>query len=729
MPVTVNSTEISPGIWEMTVEPLNVQAGETITIGWETGSVITAEFTSTNTSEADVVNGLNAAIADAITAAGADGYWETVSVSLMLAPDVGLIIEFGDALGSVMYAQSDGGGAAVTTKIWTGNSVPRAQVTTLTPQNVLTGDSFSVKINGKPISVVATADSAANVATLLAAAIAASAVPEWREVIATAAGDVVTLTARTAGVPFTVTAGSSDAVGIEITTTTSGSSGTDAVQQFAVPKSSSGTFKITFGDQTTSDIAVGATASTVDTALEALSTIGSGNCAVTKTTSADGNDDLYQVQFTGTLAKTTVAQLIVDLTSTKPLIRTTRQGATTGNVANEIQTIDYGGAPNCTFTLTLDGQTTGPVSTAGTADDLRLTLQSLTNVESVTVLKSGSVFTVEFFDIDGSANQSALTASVYSSSLTGTHRLTITNTAGVTAINEVQKVAIQGTASGGTFTLTYSGQTTSSIAHNASTSSVASALEALSNIGVGDVAVTGAAGAWVVTFQGALAGTNVSQLTAISSLTGTAAANVTIATTTTSQGPNHWDTADNWLPTGVPATGDAVVIDLAAPHILYGLDQTGVTLASLRVSMSWLQGRIGLPRYTEAGYIEYRPRELTCGITSIVIGDGEGSGPTKIALNTGTVVTAITVLDCGGSSENGVPCVIWRGTHADNTVKVHGGDFGSAWWSDESAQISTIQQTDGTVFLKNTTIDDSIDCAGQDFRALRCTLGGKPVNV
>jgi hypothetical protein len=68
----------------------------------------------------------------------------------------------------------------------------------------------------------------------------------------------------------------------------------------------------------------------------------------------------------------------------------------------------------------------------------------------------------------------------------------------------------------GTFTLTYNGQTTTGIAWNASAATVQSALEALSNIGVGDVAVTKVQDAtqaqeWQITFQGALASTNVVQ--------------------------------------------------------------------------------------------------------------------------------------------------------------------------------------------------------------------------
>lgn len=100
------------------------------------------------------------------------------------------------------------------------------------------------------------------------------------------------------------------------------------------------------------------------------------------------------------------------------------------------------------------------------------------------------------------------------------------------AKNEIQDVTISGSPTGGTFTLTYSGQTTAAIAYNATAATVQTELEALSNIGVGDVAVTGAAGGpWTVTFQGALGATDVAQMTATSSLTGGTTPGVTVATT------------------------------------------------------------------------------------------------------------------------------------------------------------------------------------------------------
>jgi len=90
--------------------------------------------------------------------------------------------------------------------------------------------------------------------------------------------------------------------------------------------------------------------------------------------------------------------------------------------------------------------------------------------------------------------------------------------------SEVQTITKNGTVTGGTFTLTYSGQTTAAIAYNATASAVQTALRALSNIGSTGVSVTGTgapATPWAVTFAGSLANTDVPQMTATSSLTGT----------------------------------------------------------------------------------------------------------------------------------------------------------------------------------------------------------------
>ncbi|WP_280420650.1 hypothetical protein [Nocardia carnea] len=79
--------------------------------------------------------------------------------------------------------------------------------------------------------------------------------------------------------------------------------------------------------------------------------------------------------------------------------------------------------------------------------------------------------------------------------------------------NEIQSVALSGTPTGGTYTLSFGGQTTAPIAYNAASTVVETALEALSSIGTGNVTVTGT-GPWAVEFTGQLAETNFPLMTA-----------------------------------------------------------------------------------------------------------------------------------------------------------------------------------------------------------------------
>lgn len=58
---------------------------------------------------------------------------------------------------------------------------------------------------------------------------------------------------------------------------------------------------------------------------------------------------------------------------------------------------------------------------------------------------------------------------------------------------EVQSLTVD--ASGGTYTITFNGETTGNIAYNANAATVQNAMEALDHVGVGDVIVTGGVGA------------------------------------------------------------------------------------------------------------------------------------------------------------------------------------------------------------------------------------------
>jgi hypothetical protein len=88
----------------------------------------------------------------------------------------------------------------------------------------------------------------------------------------------------------------------------------------------------------------------------------------------------------------------------------------------------------------------------------------------------------------------------------------------VIEVSERQSVAVKGTS--GTYTLTYSGQTTAAIDFDETPENVQAALVALSNLAPGDVVVSGGVGnaagdsPYYLTFGGTLADTDVAEVTA-----------------------------------------------------------------------------------------------------------------------------------------------------------------------------------------------------------------------
>lgn len=630
----------------------------------------------------------------------------------------------------------------MTKRIWRGDAPAVAQVSRITPGSVEIGDTFSVTINGKSVTVTATAATAASVVALLVSAIAASNLPEFREVVASADSGTLLLTAATAGRPFiaTASAGNGSSLGVVVTTTTQGSAAVSAVnmtQVFAIPVSAAGTFNLWCGGASTSAIAVGASAATVQSAIEGLSVIGSGNVSVAKT--SDSNDDTYVCTFQGTLAATQVALMTCVLTTSKPVVRTTRQGSSTGTLVNEIQTITFadgwtfdGATYGSTYTLTHDSQTTSAIDLRSTAATIQANLRALSTLEDndVNVTASGNMLVIDFVLREGQTNQSQFVAGTISGGILMSITIPVASTAAVaasSAVNEIQVVTLTGSPTGGTFTITFDGQTTATIAYNASASTVLAALENLSNIDVGDVTVTGT-GPWTVTFAGALAAANQPQMTGSGTgLTGGSGQSVSVSAVTGSSGPNHWDTAANWLPSGVPVNSDTVRFEFGSVDCLYGLDQSSVTLGDLHFGSAYT-GSVGLPRLNSNGYVEYRVRDLTIHCPSILIGHSEGPGSGKIQLNTLNTVAALEIRNTGGSRESGVPAVTWYGDHASNSIKLLNGDLGVAIWSDQTAQINTVQQFGGTLRLNNSTIND-LYCPGQAVTAHESTLGGQPLEL
>ena len=191
-----------------------------------------------------------------------------------------------------------------------------------------------------------------------------------------------------------------------------------------------------------------------------------------------------------------------------------------------------------TFTLTFEGATTSAISVTANSATVQTALQALSTIGagncSVTDTAGGPPYTVEF---TGSLQKTDVSLLVGIGS----------------GVNEKQTIAIDDASSGGSFTLTYSGQTTGAIAYSATAEDVASALKALSTIGDNDVEVTGGPGPgtdWTVEFKGALALTNVGALTGDGLLLVGGATTVTIT---------EAQTGDNGCTVTVAKTADITI--------------------------------------------------------------------------------------------------------------------------------------------------------------------------
>ncbi len=133
-----------------------------------------------------------------------------------------------------------------------------------------------------------------------------------------------------------------------------------------------------------------------------------------------------------------------------------------------ILTDDTYGASNLSITLTYNAN--------GSAATLTLpTMAVLTEGGSITADLAN--FTASNFIETQSAQDSEIRVDGYPPPQAGTA--------------EVQTLTHPTAASGGTFTLTYEGETTAAISYNASTGTIQSALEALSNVNSGDITVGG----------------------------------------------------------------------------------------------------------------------------------------------------------------------------------------------------------------------------------------------
>ncbi|PQO45870.1 hypothetical protein [Blastopirellula marina] len=723
--------------------------------------------------------------------------------------------------------------------VWRGDARGRAQVVQVTAEFVEAGDVCTLIINRKQISFTALSSSLAPIYEGLVAAIEAADVPELADITAEAVSDAsppyLKLTGGSDGRPFTITsdAGNGSLGDVSVSTTTNAFGGANEKQQVSLPAGvTGGTFTLTLDGETTGSIAYNASAAAVQAALEALASVDSGDVEVSgsaggpwivefkqsfanidmptlamdsssltagtvnvieTTKGQSGTNEIVRVTlikssstpsgtplefvmsfgagntiFEGldfseldtaaefkaamsnhpsinsanvdvTLVASTAGQRIYDVEFTGSLggtnwaiqfyettgwgngsgVSTLQNGSATGT--DERQVVSLLGSPSGgTFTLTYSGQTTTAIAYNANAATVQAALEALANIGSGDVVVSGTapIWSIDFAGALAAQDVPLITGD--GSNLTGGVGTIETTQLAAAPINEKQTVSLSPGVTGGTFTLTYAGQTTAAISYAAAAATVETALETLSNIDA--VAVSGSSGGpWVVEFQGSLASTNVALMSGDGdSLTGDDSQTLTVTTLVTPTGPHHWDEPANWDQASVPASADDVRLENSSSDILYGLSQAAVTLASLEIRASY-DGAIGLPDVHAAGFREYLPTHLAIGATSIRIGEGEGSGVGRCRLATGAAQTDIAIFRTDvPSGENGY-AVEWSGTHADNALSVCKGAVGVAVRAGDAAVLDCLnvgfvsdREADALVYLgDNVAVSDIVKNGGE----------------
>lgn len=181
---------------------------------------------------------------------------------------------------------------------------------------------------------------------------------------------------------------------------------------------------------------------------------------------------------------------------------------------SEVQTVSLT-ANGGTVTWSFNGQTTSALAWNASAATVQAALQGLSSVGSgnATVALTGTTYTVTFAGSLANQAQNFITADSSSLTYGGVGSAAVSRiTGGGVGVNEVQQIVV--TAASGSFTISFGGQTTSALPWNAAAASMQAALEALSSIGAGNIAVAvTASGTYQLTFQGALAATAESLVT------------------------------------------------------------------------------------------------------------------------------------------------------------------------------------------------------------------------
>jgi len=535
--------------------------------------------------------------------------------------------------------------------------------------------------------------------------------------------------------------GITGACGVDITETTKGATGTNEKQIVTVTTATNSLnyITLTYDGQTTTVVNSSDGATAIEGALAALTNIGAGNVSVTQNNTAS-TTHVFVVEFVGSLAGTDLNLMtatVAPLGSAQAVAVTLdTDGSATG--IDEVQRVALTGGPlSGNFTLTFSGQTTAtPIAFDAAASVVKTELESLSNIDTVTVTGTAPIWSVTFEGVNAGTDVALMSGSA--ASLVGAGVSVVATQAAVAAINEKQAVAVDDDATGGTYKLTFNAEETGTIAYDATADTVETALEGLTTPVPGDFVVTGGTGGpYTVEFTGAYASSDVAIMTSDAALlTGGGTQTLVQASVIASTGPEFFDNIANWSTGAIPTDSDNVTFDhRAVSDLKYALSQATITPASIVITQGF-EKKIGLPDINvdnfSSPYAEYRDKDLAwCDAadalnTTIDIGEGVGPGSERIRMDTNAAQVTLVVHNSGRRELNATPPILWKGTHASNSVSVYRGDLGIAFEEGEVANLVTLLSS----FTFSQDTDVSIVCgAGVVFAASTITQEGGDVTV
>ncbi|MEX2188761.1 MAG: hypothetical protein WD875_18270 [Pirellulales bacterium] len=415
-------------------------------------------------------------------------------------------------------------------------------------------------------------------------------------------------------------------------------SGANERQAISITGATGGTFQLTFDNniisRTTVPIPFDATPQEVRSALVALGNIADeANVNVTSPNAAGGP---WTIEFTGVYAATDVPLLNLDAAGLTGPFAVFVSTPTGGAEPNQTQIVDLAGATSGQFRLEFGASQSDPIAFNATPAQVRTALVPLFSAAEVSVTGVPGRYFIEFIGPFGGVPNAIL--QVVNSTLAGGGAASVSETFGA---SETQTITAIPPATGGTFTLSFLGETTTPIAYNATPATVRGALAALPGIGgLSNVAVSStnaAGGPYDVRFTGALAGTDVAAISAnATNLSGAFLAASAIQTSLNTAGVNERQTIS--LPAATGGTFLAAYGGKITGPIAFNAANLAATASSIQSAMEGLSSvGVGNVAVTSLGgnqfRVEFRGPLSARNATIIGLGTSQLTGNLTATLN------------------------------------------------------------------------------------------------